>query len=144
MCRSKVCFILRGHVWYVTRILISCGCCLFSSGKIYPRKEHFNFFWNAKLFLRLYKGFRSFNLSSKVSPGSEWLKAIFFCQEMRWFPAMFCHAGPCSLVSFIYLFFFFAGCQILSDRDLQIKKRNWSYINYGELHCDSIESLLCS
>ena len=31
----------------------------------------FNFVWNAKLFLRLYKGFRSFNLFSKVSPGSE-------------------------------------------------------------------------
>ena len=31
----------------------------------------FTFFWNAKLFLRLYKGFRSFNLFSKVSPGSE-------------------------------------------------------------------------
>ena len=26
MCRSKVCFILRGHVWYVT---ISFVCCLF-------------------------------------------------------------------------------------------------------------------
>ena len=27
----KVCFILRGHVWYVTRILISCSWCLFWS-----------------------------------------------------------------------------------------------------------------
>ena len=47
---------------------------------------------------------------------------------MRWFPAMFCHARPSSLVFF---FFFSAGCSILSDSDLQIKK-NWSYINYGE------------
>ena len=39
-------------------------------GKIYPRKEHLNFIWNAKLFFRLYKGFRSFNLFSKVSSGS--------------------------------------------------------------------------
>ena len=30
-----------------------------------------NFFWNSKFFLWLYKGFRSFNLFSKVSPGSE-------------------------------------------------------------------------
>ena len=29
MCRWKVCFILRDHVWYMTPILISCGCCLF-------------------------------------------------------------------------------------------------------------------
>ena len=36
------------------------------------RKSIFiNFVWNAKLFLRLYKGFRSLNLFSKVSPGSE-------------------------------------------------------------------------
>ena len=33
----------------------------------------FNFFWNTKLFLRLYKGtgIRSFNLFCKVAPGSE-------------------------------------------------------------------------
>ena len=43
---------------------------------------------------------------------------------MRWFHAMFCHAGPCSLV----LFFFFAGCWILSDSDLQIQ------ISKNELH----------
>ena len=76
-------------------------------GKIHPpRQEHFfNFFWKGKLFLRLYEGFRLFNLFSKVSPGSEWLKAIFFCQGMRWFPAMFSHAWPSSLV-----FFFLTGC----------------------------------
>ena len=106
MCRSKVCFILRGHVWYVTRILISCGCCLLWSARftLQCKSIFFNFFWNAKLFLRLYKGFRSFNLFSKVSPGSEKLKAIFFCQGMRWFPVMFCRAGPRSLG------FFFARC----------------------------------
>ena len=38
MCRSKVCFILRGHVWYVTCVLICmyvmyvCKC-LFKHGK---------------------------------------------------------------------------------------------------------------
>ena len=55
---------------------------------------------------------------------------------MRWFPAMFCHSGPSSLVFFLLLLFFFSGCQILSDSDLQIKnkKRNWRYIKYGELH----------
>ena len=68
-------------------------------GKTYPPwQEHFlYFFWNVKLFLRQYKSFRSFNLFSKVSPGSEKLKAIFFCQGMRWFPVMFCRAGPRSL-----------------------------------------------
>ena len=46
---------------------------------------------------------KTFNLFSKVSPGSEKLKAIFFCQGMRWFPVMFCRAGPRSLG------FFFVG-----------------------------------
>ena len=32
-----------------------------------------------------------------MSPGSEKLKAIFFCQGMQWFPVMFCRAGPRSL-----------------------------------------------
>ena len=26
---------------------------------------------------------------------------IFFCQGMQWFPAIFCHAGPSSLVFFV-------------------------------------------
>ena len=34
MCRSKVCFILRGHVWYVTRIFLRLLFILV--GKIYP------------------------------------------------------------------------------------------------------------
>ena len=50
---------------------------------------------------------------------------------------MFCHAAQ--LLSFF--FFFFAGYQILSDSDLQIKKKETeATINYGELHCDSVES----
>ena len=35
--------------------------------------------------MRLNKGFGSFNISSKVFPGSEKLKAIFLCQGLRWF-----------------------------------------------------------
>ena len=34
MCRSKVCFILRGHVWYVTRIFL--WLLFILVGKIYP------------------------------------------------------------------------------------------------------------
>ena len=46
MCRSKVCFILRGHVWYVTRILIFCGYCLFWSARfsLQCKSILFNFF----------------------------------------------------------------------------------------------------
>ena len=42
-------------------------------GKICPpMQEHFlDLFSNVRLFLRLNKGFRSFNLFSKVPPGSE-------------------------------------------------------------------------
>ena len=46
MCRSMVCFILRGHVWYVTRILISCDCCLLWSARftLQDKSIFFNFF----------------------------------------------------------------------------------------------------
>ena len=65
----KFCFILRGHVWCVTRVLLSCAYWLFWSARfaLQCKSIFFNFFWNTKLFLRLYKGFTSFNLS----PGSE-------------------------------------------------------------------------
>ena len=48
-------FILRGHVWYTTRILISYGCCLFWSARfaLQCKSSSFNFFWTGKLFLRL-------------------------------------------------------------------------------------------
>ena len=38
---------------------------------------------------------------------------------------MFCHTGPSSSVFFVVVVVvsFFAGCQILSDSDLQIKKK---------------------
>ena len=39
MCRSKVCFILRGHVWYVTRIFLRLLFILV--GKFYLMQEHF-------------------------------------------------------------------------------------------------------
>ena len=64
-------------------------------------QEHFlDDFQNVKHFLGLTKsdrGFRVFNLFSKVPPVSETLKAIFFFPQ--WFPAMFSHAGPSLLVS---------------------------------------------
>ena len=60
-------------VWYVTRILIFSGCCLFWSARfaLQCKSIFFDLFWNVRLFLRLNKGFRSFNLFSKVRPGSE-------------------------------------------------------------------------
>ena len=102
MCQSKVCFILRGHdrhinfLWLLF-ILVSKICPLIC------KTIFFDFFWNVKLFLWLNKsnmGFRLFNLFSKVPPGAETLKAIFFCPQ--WFPAMFCHAGPSLLVGVFF------------------------------------------
>ena len=78
-------FVSYWEVMYGTWHASYCSCCLFWSTRftLQCKSIFFNFFWNAKLFLRLYKGFRSFNLFSKVSPASEYLKAIFFCQGMR-------------------------------------------------------------
>ena len=63
MCQSKVCFILRGHRWYLRCILIFCGCCLFWSARFAPQCQSifFDLFWNMKLFLRVNKDFRLFN-----------------------------------------------------------------------------------
>ena len=125
----------------VTRILIFCGYCLFWSAKFARLYKSivFDLVWSVKVFLRLNTNFRLFNLFSKVPPGSEYyLKAIFFCQRMRWFPAMFCHAGSSSLV-------FFAGCfKILSDGDLQIQiSKNGLHLKLKlQLHCDSVNIAL--
>ena len=76
----------------------SCGCCLFWSARftLQCNSTFLNFFWNAKLFLRLYKGFRSFTLFSKVSPG--W--------ECDGFLQCFVMLGR----QLVGVFFFFAGC----------------------------------
>ena len=49
-------------VWYVSRILILSGCCLFWSARFVLQCKNifFDLFWNVRLFLRLNKG--SFNL----------------------------------------------------------------------------------
>ena len=47
-------------VWYATRILIFSGCFLFWA--LQCKNIFFDRFWNVTLFLRLSKGFRSFNL----------------------------------------------------------------------------------
>ena len=57
-------------------------------------------------------------LQTNPPPGSEQRRAIFICQRMRWFPGMFCHAGPSSLVFFL---FFCGMIKILSDSDFQIQ-----------------------
>ena len=45
-------------VWYVTRILIFSGCCLFWSARfaLQCKNIFFDLFWNVRLFLRLNKG----------------------------------------------------------------------------------------
>ena len=58
------------------------------------------------------------HLQTNPPPGSEQRRAIFFCQRMRWFPGMFCHAGPSLLVFFL---FFYGMIKILSDSDFQIQ-----------------------
>ena len=54
-------------VWYVTRILIFSGCCLFWSVRfdLHYKSIFFDLFWSCD------QGFRSFNLFSKVPPGPE-------------------------------------------------------------------------
>ena len=112
----------------------SCGnCCLFWLARftLQCKSIFFNFFWNTKLFLRLYKGtgFRSFILQS-----SSWIwitKSDFLCWEMQWFPVMFCHAGPSSLVFFLW--------DVKFSWIVIYRLKNWSYIDYGELHCDWVK-----
>ena len=66
-------FVSYWEVMHGTWHASSCGCCLFWSARFtfQCKSIFFNFFWNAKLFLRIYKGFRSFNLFSKVAFGSK-------------------------------------------------------------------------
>ena len=66
-------FVSYWEVMFGTWHASSCGCCLFWSARFtfQCKSIFFNFFWNAKLFLRIYKGFRSFNLFSKVAFGSK-------------------------------------------------------------------------
>ena len=76
-------------VWYVTRKLIFCGCCLFWSARFALQYKNifFDLFWNVRLFLRLNKGFRSFNLFSKVPPESDCLlfaNAMVSCNVSCW------------------------------------------------------------
>ena len=53
--------------------LIFSGCCLFWSARFALKCKNIfsDLFWNVRLFLPLNKGFRSFDLFSKVPPGSE-------------------------------------------------------------------------
>ena len=55
-------------VWYVTRKLIFCVCCLFWSARFALQYKNifFDLFWNVRLFLRLNKGFRSFNCQRAI------------------------------------------------------------------------------
>ena len=57
-------FHTKRTVWYVTRILIFSGCCLFWSARfaLQCKNIFFDLYWKVRLFLGLNKGFRSFNL----------------------------------------------------------------------------------
>ena len=143
MCQSKVCFILKGHNRHINFlqllfILVSKICPLIC------KSIFFDLFWNVKHFLRLNKsnkGFRLFNLFSKVPPVSETLKAIFFFPQ--WFPAMFSHAGPSLLVSVFLRDVKFSQIVICRSKLWRMDGTlNWSYINYGKLHCDSVKIAL--
>ena len=104
MCQSRVCFILRGHDSHISFLWL-----LFTLvGKIcllMCKSIFFDHFQNVKHFLWLNKsnrGFRLFNLFSKVPPVSETLKTIFFVHNG--FLQCFVMLGPDgSLV-------IFAGC----------------------------------
>ena len=54
-------------VWYVTRILIFSGCCLFWSARfaLQCKNIFFDLFWNVRLFLRLNKGYYFCSLRRK-------------------------------------------------------------------------------
>ena len=143
MCQSKVCFILKGHNRHINFlhllfILVSKICPLIC------KSIFFDLFWNVKHFLRLNKsnkGFRLFNLFSKVPPVSETLKAIFFFPQ--WFPAMFSHAGPSLLVCVFLRDVKFSQIVIWRSKLRRMNGTlNWSYINYGKLHCDSVKIAL--
>ena len=59
---------------------------------------------------------------------------------MRWFPAMFCHAEPSSLVFFFFcrMLNFLGSIVIYTSKFQRVDcTLNWSYIHYGGLHCDS-------
>ena len=143
MCQSRVCFILRGHDSHISFLWL-----LFTLvGKIcllMCKNIFFDHFQNVKHFLWLNKsnrGFRLFNLFSKVPPVSETLKAIFFFPQ--WFPAMFSHAGPSLLVSVFLRDVKFSQIVICRSKLWRMDGTlNWSYINYGKLHCDSVKIAL--
>ena len=76
-------------VWYVTRILLFSGCCLFWSARFALQYKNifFDLFWNVRLFLRLNKGFRSFNLFSSWITKSDFLlfaNAMVSCNVSCW------------------------------------------------------------
>ena len=124
-------------VWYVTRILIFSGCCLFWSARfaLQCKSILFDLFWNVRLFLRL-------NTGLIYSPKCL-LDLNIFCPRMRWFPAM-CHAGPSSLV-FIFLRdvnslrWLFTDCSVRRIKKANVRKPvlivriHW-YFNINAVH----------
>ena len=124
-------------VWYVARILIFSGCCLFWSARfaLQCKSILFDLFWKVRLFLRL-------NTGLIYSPKCL-LDLNIFCPRMRWFPAM-CHAGPRSLV-FIFLRdvnslrWLFTDCSVRRIKKANVRKPvlivriHW-YFNINAVH----------
>ena len=122
--------------WHAYQVLIFCGFCFWSAWLMPSHARAFSLtsFEMLNSSLQLNKGFRLFNFSKILDLHN--YKRFYFCPWMLRFPAMFCHAGPCSLA-------FLARCQILTDSHFQIqsfksRRMDCSYINYGELRCDSV------
>ena len=93
--------------------LIFSDCCFFWSARFALQYKNifFDLFWNVRLFLRLNKGFRSFNLFSSWITKSDFLlfaNAMVSCNVSYW-------------AQLVGVFFFLEGyrCWILSDGHLQ-------------------------
>ena len=117
-------FVSYWEVMYGTWHASYCSCCLFWSTRftLQCKSIFFNFFWNAKLFLRLYKGFRSFNYSPKCLLDRNNWKRFSFVRECDGFLQCFVILSPARyffvlllllfiiiiIIIYYYYYFFFA------------------------------------
>ena len=101
----------------------------------------FNFFWNTKLFLRLYKDFRPFNLFSSVS----WIwitKSDFLLSGNA---MVSCNVLSC-WTQLVIVFFLrdvkFSRIVIYRSKFRRMDcTLNWNYIHYGGLHNSKYKKL---
>ena len=127
MCQSKVCFILRSHVWDVTGIKFPL-LFVYSGRQDLLMPENFLLLLPKRKALLATKVLMPFNLFPSVS----WIwitKSDFLLSlGLRWFP-VFCHAGPSSLVFFVLFCFKFSRIVIYRSKFRRMGcTLNWSYI----------------